>query len=145
MGRLNKRRLNKLADYLDALPARKFDLDHWIASYENGYPREDGKKYKCGTTACALGHAGLIPSFRRAGLKTEMAPNATQGEVTLDGLEHGTHAAEIFFDLRSEEADYLFLPEYYGKRQGPKTVAGRIRRLIRDGQLPESFYVDFYN
>ena len=133
---MNKKRLEKLADYLDALPARKFDLDHWVLSYERGYDRDKGKKSKCGTTACALGHAGLIKSFRRAGLKTEIKEGETVGNVTLKNLGTGLYAAEIFFGLSNREANYLFMPEYYGRRQGPKTVARRIRMLIRDGQVP---------
>jgi hypothetical protein len=136
---VNKRRLTKLADYLDSLPARKFDLDHWVEKYDKDFPREDGKKHKCGTTACALGHAGLIPSFRRAGLRTIMPEGWNRGKVELDGLESGMAAAKLFFNLPEEEANYLFMPESYGVRQGPKTVAKRIRRLIKAGGLPKSY------
>jgi len=136
---MNKKRLKKLADYLDSLPARKFDLEHWVTTYEKGYPREDGKKSKCGTTACALGHAGLIPSFRRAGLKTQIGPHDTEGEVYLKGVGCGIGAGEKFFDLTPAEADYLFLPGYYGIRQGPKTVAARIRKLIKADGIPSDF------
>lgn len=92
------------------------------------------RNFACGTTGCALGHAGVIPSFVRDGLKTEIDDQG--GCVTFNGLG-GFLAGQEFFDLTSDEADFLFDPGLYKEgRSGPKTVAKRIRSLIKEGAIP---------
>lgn len=149
---MNKRRLNVLADHLDTINARKFDMDHWVGTYDKDYPRDEGKKSKCGTTACALGYAGYIPSFRRAGLKTIAHTDGYSrgGRVELEtknGMEYnGFMAAMEFFDLTSAESDFIFDPESYegNDRVGPKTVARRIRKMIKEGGVPAKFAANHY-
>lgn len=88
---MNKERLFRLADYMEAVKPEKINMNQWLttADYEGAqktlqkgisFSREDGSlKYfevlpegYCGTAACVLGHATFIPEFREAGLKNRI-------------------------------------------------------------------------
>lgn len=128
---MNKKRLLKLADYLDTVRLEKFDMNNWGIKEE----------FSCGTAACALGHAGTMKCFRKSGLKTEFDTLGGQVQFTAKNSRYASYfdieAGEEFFGLNSYEAQYLFLPGTYGARKGPKTVAGRIRRLVRNNGIPK--------
>jgi hypothetical protein len=115
-------------------------MDSWIATYADGEIKNAANK--CGTTACALGHAGFIPSFRKAGLKSVVNERGWGGRVKFTNKQGVTYtdydAGLAFFDLSNNEADWLFYPESYGTKKGPKTVAKRIRSLVKNG-MPSKF------
>lgn len=112
---MNKKRLLKLADFLDTVPRRSFD----IGLYAKHTPR-------CGTMACAIGYAGLMTCFRRAGLKTAVYLNETTY-----GQHKNLAAAEGFFGLNEYESMELFMGAFYDQKNvTPKMVARKIRKLV---------------
>jgi len=66
------RRLLKLADKLEGLNRAEFHMGMWGVEDE---------KSPCGTAACALGWAGLMPEFRRVGLMPEFRRVGLKTEV----------------------------------------------------------------
>lgn len=125
MNATGKRRLLKLADFLETaeLPG-EFDLGTLGESITDGQPT-------CGTTACALGWATTIPSFRRAGLHL-----SSKGALRCKGMREPIwkDLAARFFSIQPQEARELFGARYghlsnigQAARHG---VAERIRALI---------------
>jgi hypothetical protein len=83
-----------------------FDMEVW--SY--GLKRE---KHGCGTACCLAGTAGMIPSFRRAGLKTDSPEPGDTG-----GIVHGEALTPLgafarFFGLDDITANDLTFPSSY--------------------------------
>jgi len=92
------KRLIKLVNFLSEIPSKKF--------YYGNFAKETKT---CGTVCCALGWAGMMPEFRKLGLRT-YAPN---NEVTLEGVNSTEcRIAEIFFDLTADESFGLFIPGF---------------------------------
>lgn len=125
----NVKRLQVLVEFLRKLPKEKFNLRNW--QYSNGWgicvsikSLEDLKN--CGTTACALGWASLIPEFKKAGLDRN-----TSGCPSYKG-EYGFGAAMKFFAICYEDSKYLFIDESYNTldKTSPKQVANRIERFL---------------
>jgi hypothetical protein len=128
---MNKRRLLKLADLLEADAKNKnsikFDLHDW------GNARDDKElALNCGTTACAMGLAVLSGAFKRAGL-------TNGGSKYFILPEHGDHlgfdAAASLFDIRLNEAEFLFAQGKYASiyqkgAVGERAVAKRIRQFV---------------
>ena len=121
---VSKRRLTKLADFLDGLrlsKSRRFDLTEW------------GNKTECSTAACAVGWATTIPSFRKAGFKTkqlEYSPES-EGRFCPTYRSHsGFKAACEFFGLDRRQVDYLFTTEGY-KQPTKSAVVRRIRAFVK--------------
>lgn len=123
---MNKKRLLTLAKHLDKVAPKKFNLNEW----------------KCGTVACAVGHACTIPEFNKAGLKMEPGKNRrfrwpiyrSVGEFGPD-MSQGWGAVEDFFGLITTEAAYLFHADSYKDDYAnptPKLVAKRIRKFVRN-------------
>src|SRR5580704_5650057 len=79
---MNKRRLLKLADLLEADAKNKkgiqFDYHHWGSVGNREEP------LSCGTSACALGLAAISGAFTRAGLGYTTHPWGSLG-FTLNG------------------------------------------------------------
>lgn len=119
---MKKQRLLKLADHLE-----NNVMDHEF----------DMKEWKCGTTACAVGHAASIPSFQRAGLKLV----SYRMKVSGDGYkafcpiykgDYGYLGVANFFGIGVDEAHSLFDPDEYPiDRRDVRTVAKRIREFVR--------------
>ncbi len=156
--RTGEKRLLTLAWFLDELPADVFDITSW---FDAGKSRAfgdglnvDGKTLKpvndiltarasvkagvtpaqmhaCGTTACAMGWAATIPSFRRAGLTVKTG--GISGNVEYNGFD-GTLAAVDFFKISRSDAYNLFLPGGYhnGSQATPKDVARKIRAVVEN-------------
>ena len=109
MNATHKRRLLKLADFLDTVPPKRFDFRYWVGSTWKG--KED---LSCGTTACALGWATTMPIFRRLGLR--LMRSATQdGSVVLqrngeDLIASPELAARYVFGLDRSSFRRLFIP-----------------------------------
>jgi len=159
---MNRKRLEKLADFLETNPLLqkkgKFDLNTWMSSYDmmrDSMYQKLAKKtenlpafdkncnpIECRTVGCAMGWATTIPSFRKAGLKLQL-DNDGIAEICLktkDGYFTEMRAAEVFFDFDQFDhyriPELLFLPHYYleKKRRNPKAVAKRIRELLKFGE-----------
>lgn len=139
----SNRRLLKLADFLDALPRKRFNYEVWVGQDWQGAP-----DLSCGTTACALGWAATMPEFRRLGLKLDrsdrdpasgfIAPWMSGGTVKLPTGEVGEEAAAEVFGLTFDEACYLFDPstDLYYAESAPLSpdehaTAKRVARHIR--------------
>ena len=146
---MNKRRLLKLADLLEADAANpkgmKFDLGQGAApvNKKSKMPALD-----CGTTGCAMGLAAVSRAFKRAGLDFELYEDKidadTAWEIKL--VMHGASAdyddaAVELFNLSYREASYLFNPySYAGDQKGAKgerAVAKRIRDFVAKGGAPD--------
>lgn len=112
LSKLAVRRLTKLADYMDSLPAsanEHFDI------YSRGPLRLSGKRdlLKCGTPACAMGWAGTIRSFRRA------------------GWVNGWRDEEEFFDISRPDAWHLFYCEKKDAKT-PQQWTAHCRKFLRN-------------
>lgn len=112
---MNKKRLLKLADFLETIKPKVFNMDSWY----NESP--------CGTTACAFGWACSIPSFKRAGLKMRKLSNGftVYADVVFND-EYNLNAASSFFDITVDEAEFLFYPDMY-----EKATKGQVIKRIR--------------
>lgn len=120
----NWRRLRTLANFLDGLRLTRtaqFDLREWC------------KKTTCGTTACAMGWACRIPSFRRAGLRSVPSSFYEGVEVPFYGHCGGFNAAMQFFGISYSDALYLFESTSYPiGRRGRASVVRRLRQFIKN-------------
>lgn len=112
-------RLRKLAQFLERLPAKRFDMGSF------GY-----KKEGCGTVACIAGWTPSIAHVKRD-------PDNPARVI----LRHGASQPVSFFaqewlGLSDYQADGLFYAQHgWGKGgwSSPRAAAKRIRRLIRTG------------
>jgi hypothetical protein len=147
---VNKKRLLKLADLLEADAANKkgmkFDLFE-VAAPSNRHSKAPA--VDCGTTGCAMGLAAVSGIFRKQGLTFRTTPKFWDEalwklEMVMDGeVVAYDEAAQILFDIHSRVAGYLFDPDGYlpgsvpkGAR-GERRVAKRIRDLVERGDLPD--------
>jgi hypothetical protein len=141
--RVYKNRLLRLADFLEALPRKRFDFNHWVG--DNWEGKED---LSCGTTACALGWATTIPSLRKAGLRMDPGGFVTL-ERFLKGQEHSYGYSASFsagkevFDLSDEEFRFAFVPHgqsYNGRKPAPEEATpqrvGRNIRFLAESKYP---------
>jgi hypothetical protein len=99
---MNKRRLYTLIHFMEKLPrkyARRFDMNSWS---DSDPPDGDLTAPGCATTACAMGWATAVPSFKKLGLRLE------HGLPHIGGITGGYTAARKLFDLNDEEANHLF-------------------------------------
>lgn len=122
---LNKRRLLKLADFLEhEVKPHWFDL--------LSFASEGFLKRECGSTACALGWAPTC--FPRSGLSLNQSFPAFRYTPKGGGRRHGGYAAaEVFFGLSDEQSSYLFSPpSYEPKRRGRMAVVRRIRSFVKN-------------
>lgn len=143
--KVSAQRLLKLAAFLEKLPRKRFDYTVWVGYDWKGSPTLD-----CGTTACALGWAAAMPSFRRLGLRIENDPShpvQPAPVITYKG-SRGSNiwiACEVF-GVEYDQAMYLFtpgqvyelLPRSPGVHATPKQVAKHIRRFVATYRAPEN-------
>lgn len=115
---MNIERLTKLADFLDTVPERRFDLSRWRAAKGT---------IECGFAGCAVGWASLIPEFRVDGLTLD----SEWGEPVFLHWESWL-AVERFFDLSTRQAERLFGRSEYQEHPEPTPidVTKRIRTLV---------------
>lgn len=153
---MNKRRLLKLADLLEADAKNKkgikFDLAvvarkapagdrTWMEDYE---PRE-AVPVDCGTAACAVGLACISGAFARSGLSYSITKDygllpkfrRPDGKV----FSKWATAPTAFFGLTTEESDFLFTPWSYPLDMitgaaGERYVAKRIRNFVAGKVAP---------
>src|SRR5205823_4978616 len=95
---------------------------------------EDGNPPSCGTVACAVGHAGLDPWFRRRGLKMDL--KQTWPLFKGDRLDWFT--LERFFGLTDYETTGVFhATGYHTYHVTPRHVLVKIDRLLKKYALPK--------
>jgi hypothetical protein len=141
---MNKRRLLKLADLLEADAKNRRGVKFDLGVVGNAEKVENGKvSLDCGTTACAMGLAAISGAFKRAGLGYKIT-DVGYGfgasfyiGTTVNGrkCDYDDAAIEIF-DLTYDQANFLFTPGWYppgmnlmgGKAE--RFVAKRIRDLV---------------
>ena len=121
------KRLHRLADYLNTVKPEVFDMHAWWV----GPP-----KPRCGTTACAVGHAATMPYFYNLGLRLVTEPPCSKTcehcnkNPTVQPVfkgEEGLQAAEAVFGVTHDESIYLFIGGTGD--ESPKDVARRLRAV----------------
>jgi hypothetical protein len=128
---MNKRRLLKLADLLEADAKNKkgIKFDYWTTAKVE----EAKDPISCGTSACAMGLAAISGAFKREGLGYRLPP-ANLSEIIFTWKGRKTDydkAAILLFDISDDEANLLFLPGRTTETRG--AVAERqVAKLIRD-------------
>lgn len=143
---MQKKRLLMLADYLETIPKKRFNLALWADGEFCGLSEEPSHD-KCGTAACAMGWASTLPAFRKAGLTLiKRTPNESLQPAYHARNDPSPHfawnAAVAFFGLKNiSPAFWLFHGDAYPSKNKtqPKTVARRIRQFVADdGAFPEN-------
>lgn len=129
---MNIKRLEKLADFLETVPRRSFDMGNWQS---RAATKPEGKQQgECGFAGCAMGWAAHAKLFRGLNFKNAMSAygNGPLGWQTISyrGLTD-FYAAAFLMDITYAEARFLFDPDSYPSRVTPKQVATRIRRYIK--------------
>jgi hypothetical protein len=131
---MNKRRLLKLADLLEADAKNKKGIQFYYFSW--GTVEDPELPMSCGTQACALGLAALSGKFKKAGLSCKIPDKAYE---TISFRFNGRYCSPInaamkTFNITPSEASYLFtdgsgLPSDIGAR-AERAVARRIRDFV---------------
>ena len=141
---MNTRRLLALANKLDTVPRKQFNICKWVGHDWKGKP-----DLSCGTVACAMGWATTMPLFRKLGLRLDLAPDpAVWADVvikTKSGVyvaRDGYESARTLFDIDDDTATSLFSGSEYRRdeRTGevdtqevtPKRVAKKIRKVVAE-------------
>jgi hypothetical protein len=148
---VNKRRLLKLADLLEADAKNKtgvkFNLGTVVEPSRRLSLDARAVPVSCGTQACAMGLAAITGAFKRAGLSYRVDPQYDIGRVYIETTMYGEDteyddAAMELFDITCDEANFLFTPSCYPDR-APKTgsrgellVAKRIRDFVAGKVAP---------
>lgn len=133
MTNLNFENLNKLADFLEALPAEKFDMEYFRAERAStvSYSVEYESTHKCGTVGCAVGWAPFVEG---------LAPIEAEFEVEFDWnnptLNFIAYSRRIFGAEPMDHGgawDLMFSQEWAGdvNHNNPKATAARIRTVIK--------------
>jgi len=138
---MNKKRLLKLADFLDSLSKQKFDFGCVANQY--GKPMKEALKagkHACGTVACAIGWTPAVfprlVKWVNEWTYGDDIKNAT--ELTVQVKESGANSyirvGEELFDLTWYESYNLFTPGVLdaGENATPKQVAKQIRKFVKD-------------
>lgn len=137
---MNKKRLLKLADFLDALPRKNWNFGWWMNSNET---KKNPKVGDCGTVGCALGWATTIPSFKRAGLKLIPGVNFNRLQPLFPAYSGliAVEAASAFFDIPQSDARDIFiegeqpdrgLGPFVDNISTPKKFAKMLRKYVKD-------------
>lgn len=121
-------RLRKLAAFLTALNPGQMNMNHVIVNRENVDFDEvkGGTPRSCGAVGCAMGWGGLMPEFRKEGLKYTKTGNLkVNGEIlTFDD------AASEFFNLPRPQAVWLFGPLTRWETESQAAFMNRIKAFF---------------
>lgn len=141
LSRKAKQRIGRLVDFMSSLPRSAnghFDMSQWAQHLdgdgfaEHGFGKNEVLPAEapslCGTTACALGWACSVPSFRRAGLRLKVSPIVGTRGVPEYAGRTGSDAAMVFFDITETQAEGLF---YAWTIKTPKKWARHARELVK--------------
>lgn len=120
----NARLLKLCTERLDTLPPGRYNHSHWVGGDWGGKTN-----LSCGTTACAMGWATTIPSFRRLGLKLD----PVHRRIIYGDSWGGFPSAMRLFHITYDDAERLFGHAGWGKvRPTARRVARRIRQFVKD-------------
>lgn len=149
---MNKKRLLKLADLLDADAKNKkgaaFDLNAWAMKKDDDgvfsrwlFQPGESVEVNCNTAACAWGLAAISGAFKREGVGYKVACCGVLSP-TFKGKED-FDAAVKFFAISVSAAGFLFEPDQYprAKRRGAiaeRYVAKRIRDFVAGKVSPDA-------
>ena len=143
MNYVHKKRLLKLADFLDKLPRKKFNFTEVVSGQET-----PNKTLTCGSQACAIGWCPVVfPRLTEYHITSgwSTAHNflvVKMKGVDFDGgsLDSVTHIGEELFGLDYSESYALFVPNNtqalglglrsLGDDATPKQVAKNMRKLV---------------
>lgn len=130
---MNKKRLLKLADFLDKLPRKKFDFGEVVFG-----PDKPNKELSCRSVACAVGWCPIV--FPKIARYKRRKPQSSYLYVGLVGkrTKYFSDTPRLLFDITHDEARGLFIPgwqdeiglPYLQDRATPKQVATNIRRFV---------------
>ena len=145
---MNKRRLLKLADLLEADAKNKkgikFDLGTWGYTEASNPFADDAPDpaVSCGTTACAMGLAAISGAFKRQGLKATISQRPTGKYIAVRlGRREGLSAATKLFGITMRVSEWLFLESGYrtdiNGAKGERVVANRIRDFVAGKDHPQ--------
>ena len=112
LSKLAIRRLTKLANYMAGLPKRAEKHFNMRDVGPTGHVTKT-QMLRCGSSACAMGWAATIPSFKRAGWTSGWLNEREFFEI------NRTQAEELFYDMNIET---------------PKQWAGHCRKFIRENR-----------
>lgn len=131
---MNKKRLLKLADFLESVPPRKFNLSTWVQSMPT--QAEGDAEGSCGFAGCAVGWAVHAKLFRGLSFGEAEIDDEANRPPKYRGF-YGFTAIEILFDIEFDEGCHLFDDAAYPNHKAtPKQVAKRIRAFAsRDGVI----------
>jgi len=143
---MNKKRLLKLADFLEKeVPNQNFHL-----CYVGRGSVEDISKYRCGSSACAMGWLpAVFPRTFKWLYQSSIHTGVTHTKII------NKYLADIvinFFQINILELHYLFYPGFYrSKRNGKRAVITRIRCFVKTGKSHHNFcggnylQIDFFS
>lgn len=129
--KVGNRRLLVLADFLEKLPPKRFDMGNWV-----GHDWQGAADLSCGTTACMLGWATTIHQFRRLGLRLRRGAGTNGGYITLTNTTRRADSSavevsnEIFALDYSEHARLFYAHDTPNTVITPKQGAELIRRFV---------------
>lgn len=119
---MNKERLLQLADLLDTLPPEKFDYQFYVGKDWDGV----SDIISCGTTACGIGWATILPNI------PPVKMNRTNAEsLRINGKWADDWVSDIF-DITFDEISKLFyyLTSGLSKNATAKQLAEHIRKFV---------------
>lgn len=129
------RRLTVLKDYLATqVPSNRFDMLIWAVIFQvenqpDYLSTETFSQGGCGTSACALGHAAMIPEFNQLGLRAAIYDSSFCGRnhhylISYEGAD-GIHAGANFFGIDTDCSSRIFAPEVpYRNFLGNQSLSG---------------------
>lgn len=109
---INAKRLLKLADYLETVPRKQFNMGRW------------GFKSECGFSGCAIGWAVHGRLFRGlSGIGINRSCPKFEGRTAYGAIA-------TLFGISEQAAEHKLFGGYI--EGTPKQVAARIRKFVRD-------------
>lgn len=131
-----RRLLLQLARFLLELKPGRFNFKEWAGDDWEGKP-----DLSCGTTACAMGWATTLPSFRKLGLRLVRLSRTGIVLVGRVGMRVDGHDSSIrhiadALNLSFDDAAKLFIPSNHGGGHMPSDstaaeVARHIERYVK--------------
>lgn len=148
MKHYHKQRMQKIIDFLRRLPPENFNLAEFvtiknfedIAGDDEAVEKEvknlfsATESHNCGTTACVCGYLPVVfpRHFKYKG--ADIVPKC--------GTYDKWDIPRVFLGINSLSAfEYLFfITSYHPSKRGPKSVASRLEKVLRnDGKIPEKY------
>jgi len=122
---LNIERILELADHIEKVEAKRFNMARWIGTLGDTTPHLPTLvevRHDCNTVACIGGWTDLL-----------FAKSQSQPWVNLPG-----NSAEMLLGLTEDEANALFCPPNYSRSNNPYTQAEAVwtlRNLAETGEV----------